>query len=305
MAEKWIPDFSKWQGKIDFKNVKEKHDAVILRASCGRTKDDMFDTNIQSALKNGLKVGVYHYLCGYTPVVAVEECKSFYSAIKPYKDQISFFVLDFEDAEMLKLTNSNKIKLYHAFSDRLRDTYQINNRVLYTWQWLGEELKNQDPNYDFAWEWYANYGVNDGYPHDKVTKGWLYQFTSKSRQDYDQSTFTDMSQIIGGHTLAELCGEQQQIPDIPEEPEDEPTQGEGTPENVVDRNGDGRIVRVTNGTTWNVRTGPGTEFSVTGVAKFGAEYEYIGTAVNSWIAILFADKTIGWISGNAAKVVQL
>ena len=306
MAEKWIPDFSKWQGNINFALVRTEHDAVILRASCGQTKDDRFDANIKAALANGLKVGVYHYLCGYTPVVAVDECKFFYSVIKPYKDQISFFVLDFEDQNMLKLQHKEKVKLYHAFSDRLRDTYHIENRVLYTWQWLGEELKLIDDKYDFAWEWYADYGTNNGEPNRKVTRGRLHQFTSKSKQSYDQSTYTDMSQIMPGYTLADLCGKTSKPENVQEDVPELPAEGDSTQEkSKADWDGDGRIVRITKGSTWNVRYGNGTNFGVMGTAKVGSEYDYVGTSVNGWMAILYTSDKVGWISDAAAEVIHL
>ncbi len=291
MNEKWIPDISQWNGTVDFAKVKKQHDAVILRASCGNSKDKNFDANIQAALANGLKVGVYHYLCGITATAADNECRNFYAAIKPYKDKISFFVLDFEDPEMLKLTDSNKIKLYHGFSNRMLGTYGLKNIVLYTWQWLGEKLKAADPEYNFRWEWYADYGKNDGQPNGKVTKGWLHQFTSKTRNDYDQSTFTDMSMILDGHTLEELCG----------------GEGGGAEEEPVsaDQNGDGLIVRIVTPEAWNIRAGDGADYEGLGVAKYSEEYEYVATSVTGWLCVRLDGGKLGWISPKGARVIDL
>ena len=302
MAEKYIPDFSQWNGTIDFTAVKKEHDAIILRASCGLVKDEKIDYNIKEALKNGLKVGVYHFLNATSPVHAVNECKAFYSAIKPYKNQISFFVLDFETQEMLNLPDSSKVKLYHAFSDRLRDTYKIKNRVLYTWEYLGEKLKKIDPNYDFAWEWYADYGKNDGKPNGKVKNGWLHQFTSKVKSKYDQSTFTDMSIILNGKTLADLCGEVQE--DVPVEDESTPTNDpESTEkdENSNENNSSEKRVYIINPQSWNIRSGNGTQYESLGFTTQGENFKYVATAVNNWLAFEYNDQ-IGWVSPSAAEV---
>lgn len=290
MSEKWIPDISQWNGTVDWAKVKAQHDAVILRASCGNIKDKNFDYNVTQALANGLKVGVYHYLCGTSAAAADNECRVFYAAIKPYKDRISFFILDFEDPEMLKLPDSQKIKLYHGFSNRMEGTYKISNRVLYTWQWLGEKLKAADPEYNFRWEWYADYGKNDGQPNGRVTKGWLHQFTSKTKNDYDQSTYTDMSLIMPGHTLEELCG------------------GEDAPQAEkpsADLNGDGLIVRIINPTAWNIRAGDGADFESLGLAKLGEEYEYVATSTTGWLCVRLEDGRLGWITPKGARLIDL
>lgn len=302
MAEKYIPDLSQWNGTIDFAAVKQQHDAVILRASCGLIKDEKFDYNIKQAFKNGLKVGVYHFLNATTPANAVNECKAFYAAIKPYKSQISFFVLDFESSGMLQLTDSNKIKLYHAFSDRLRDTYKIKNRVLYTWEWLGEKFKKNDKNYDFSWEWYAAYGKNDGKPNGLVTKSWLHQFTSKSKQKYDQSTFTDLNIILNGKTLADLCGEVEE--ELPVEDESQPDETPKAEEKEEEQNNSSYAEKkayIVKPSTWNVRTGNGKDYEVIKSVPSGSSFPYVATAVNGWVAVE-VEGQIGWITPEAVEV---
>jgi lysozyme len=302
MAEKYIPDLSQWNGTIDFAAVKEQHDAVILRASCGLIKDEKFDYNIKQAFKYGLKVGVYHFLNATTPANAVNECKAFYAAIKPYKSQISFFVLDFESSGMLQLTDSNKIKLYHAFSDRLRDTYKIKNRVLYTWEWLGEKFKKNDKNYDFSWEWYAAYGKNDGKPNGLVTKSWLHQFTSKSKQKYDQSTFTDLNIILNGKTLADLCGEVEE--ELPVEDESQPDETPKAEEKEEEQNNSSYTEKkayIAKPSAWNIRTGNGKDYEVIKSAPSGSFFPYVATAVNGWVAVE-VEGQIGWITPEAVEV---
>lgn len=60
-------DVSKWQGSVDWSQVKSAgYDFAMIRSSLGNESwstqtDPYFETNYTNAVENGLKVGVYHY----------------------------------------------------------------------------------------------------------------------------------------------------------------------------------------------------------------------------------------------------
>ena len=54
-----------------------------------------------------------------------------------------------------------------------------------------------------------------------------------------------------------------------------------------------------------MRYGNGTNFGIMGTAKVGSEYDYVGTSVNGWMAILYTSDKVGWISDAAAEVIHL
>lgn len=94
-------DVSKWQGKIDWKKVKEDHiDFAFIRIGYrgenGKIyKDDNADYNIQQAQKNDILVGVYFFSTAVNEDEAREEAKWTMKAIEGYS--ISYpVVYDYE-----------------------------------------------------------------------------------------------------------------------------------------------------------------------------------------------------------------
>ena len=65
----------------------------------------------------------------------------------------------------------------------------------------------------------------------------------------------------------------------------------------------GKIVRVTEPYTWNVRAGDGTGYAKMLVAYQGYEWEHAATSGNGWLCVRLLDGRLGWISPKAAKVV--
>lgn len=118
-------DVSKWQGKIDWKQVKNAGvDFAIIRigyrAENGKIyKDDCADYNIQQAVKNDILVGVYFFSTAVSESEAKEEAKWTAEAIKSYP--ISYpVVYDCEgytdtDSRMYSLTNTQRTDNALAF----------------------------------------------------------------------------------------------------------------------------------------------------------------------------------------------
>ena len=92
-------DISKWNGNIDWRAVKKANiDFVIIRAGYGTGYvDPYFKTNIESAIKNDLMIGIYWFSYSWTNQGAHLEAKKCYNTIKKYKKHITLPVFwDFE-----------------------------------------------------------------------------------------------------------------------------------------------------------------------------------------------------------------
>ena len=92
-------DISKWNGNIDWKAVKKANiEFVIIRAGYGTGYvDPYFKTNIESAIKNNLMIGIYWFSYSYTYQGAKLEAEKCYKTIRKYKDNITLPVFwDFE-----------------------------------------------------------------------------------------------------------------------------------------------------------------------------------------------------------------
>ena len=97
-----IVDISAHNLDNDFKKAKEAGvKAVLIRCGYGRDfpkyDDPYFRQNIEGALANGMKVGVYLYSYAKNGASAVSEADHAIRLVKPYKDKLSLPV--FYDVE--------------------------------------------------------------------------------------------------------------------------------------------------------------------------------------------------------------
>lgn len=54
---------------------------------------------------------------------------------------------------------------------------------------------------------------------------------------------------------------------------------------------------------WNVRSGPGAEYSVLTVVSAGERFEHVATAYNGWLCVKLRD-AVGWVSYKCGKVIE-
>ena len=176
-------DVSYAQGAIDWAKVKKAGvQFAMIRASRGKAgtkpmaKDVTFDYNITEATKNGVKVGVYHYLYASTEAEAREEARFFIETISPYK--ITYpVVLDVEEQYQAnlgkaKITSIAKVFLdevkaagYYAmlYSNKSWLTHYLDMSVLSEYDvWLAQW--NEVPTYsgDFGMWQYSAKGIVSG-----------------------------------------------------------------------------------------------------------------------------------------------
>lgn len=119
-------DVSYAQGAVNWAEVKKAGvQFAMIRASRGSTgsrpmaKDTTFDYNITEASKNGIRVGVYHYLYATTEAEARKEAQFFISTISPYK--ITYpVVLDVEEQYQAKLGKAKLTNVVKAFLDEVK-----------------------------------------------------------------------------------------------------------------------------------------------------------------------------------------
>lgn len=283
-----IIDVSQAQGKIDWAKVKDQVDFVILRASEGRSMDKCFDYNADRCLALGIPFGVYHFLHALTDEAALTEVKVFYNGAKRYKP--AFWCMDVESPGLL-YANGKSLPMRTGFAERIRYFYdELRKRVgsagkiiLYAGESVIEPYGHLST---IPWDglWIPNYG---GYNAVKMAHD-LRQYSNGGRVS-GINTNVDLDRMVGTKDLAWWTGQQ---PEEPVKP-------------VIDRNGDGKIVEITEPTAWNIREQPDPEGRLTGaVAKVGEQYEYAATAWNGWLGIYLDNGDIGWVTGKAGKVVD-
>ena len=90
-------DVSKWNGDIDWAQVKEAGiQFVVIRAGYGYTIDKKFKRNIEGFNEVGIPVGVYIYTYAHDEKTAIEDAEWILEQIKPYKVDLPI-VYDWEN----------------------------------------------------------------------------------------------------------------------------------------------------------------------------------------------------------------
>lgn len=283
MAKK-IPDISYWQGAINWTTAPADTDYVIIRASCGTAVDTYFSRNASGAAQNGIPYGVYHFLMCTSTSAAKKEAEIFYNAVKGQKVQPTIWVLDVEHPTMIwdnpatYHLNPALLAIVRAFVKRLRELAGD----IRVWFYGGESVYKYAglDKIGFDGLWIANYSKKPGMPCE------LWQYTGSGK--WNGKKPVDLSKFVNA-TLDTLTGAEATTP---------------APA-PVDENGDGKVVEITEGNSWNIRQFPSAKSASTGLyAGRGIKYEWAATAWNGWLGIYLPDGNIGWISGKAGKVVD-
>ena len=198
-------DVSEWQGNIDFKKVKEAGiEVVYIRAGQGFSyKDSKFERNYEEAKKNGLKVGVYHYVTARSEEDAKIQAKFFVSLIS--KKQIDCkLAMDFESFGNLNNSEINTIAL--TFLEEVKKlsgkdviVYSNTYNAKYT-------FSNEVAKYPL---WVAQYGLSKPQDNGKWNSWEGYQYSSIGRVN-GISGNVDMDK----YTINILLSSTEQIPEV-------------------------------------------------------------------------------------------
>lgn len=116
-------DVSKWNGKIDWKKVKESGiDFAMIRTGYGSKSpnqiDEKFKYNIEGAKENGIDVGVYHYSYANSSTNAKEEAEFCLEIIKDYKLEYPV-CYDIEDKSIAIYNRQTKTDMCISFCDTI------------------------------------------------------------------------------------------------------------------------------------------------------------------------------------------
>ena len=123
-------DVSTHQGDIDWSGVRASGiNFAMIKATQGRSvtgtyrdfTDSKFVQNIIGANRNGIRVGVYHYLTAQSVAEAMHEAEYFLSVIDPYKSIIDLYAaVDVEEDKYLPRDKTLLTQIVYAFCSRVQ-----------------------------------------------------------------------------------------------------------------------------------------------------------------------------------------
>lgn len=125
-------DISVWNGNIDFTQVKNQVDFVIIRASWETTADTKFVTNANGCRDNGIPFGVYVYSYAESAAEAIAEAKYVLTLVDNYDMDLPIF-FDFEDECAMNLGASKQQEICKAFCDTIYAGGHQPGIYTYTW----------------------------------------------------------------------------------------------------------------------------------------------------------------------------
>lgn len=170
-------DVSEWQGNINFARVKEAGiEMVYIRAGQGFSYEDaQFERNYEEARRNGLKIGVYHYMTARSVEDAKLQAQFFVSLISGKQIDCKL-AMDFESFGSLNRSQINEIAVAY-----MEEVKRLSGKEVVVYS------NTYDAKYVFNSEvaneplWVAQYGVSE--PQDNGNwKNWVgYQYSSTGR----------------------------------------------------------------------------------------------------------------------------
>jgi len=178
-------DVSKYNGVVDWSKVAaEGVEFAFIRAgirgygSGKLVEDEGFEENVESAIKSGIKVGVYFFSQAVTPEEAVEEAQFVKQLIAPYRIECPI-VIDVEkvsdsEARMNKISVEERTKAVIAFCEEIKkDGYQP--MIYYNMEMAVMMLDlEQLEEYD---KWFAYYNKDIYFPYEFK----IWQYSDKGR----------------------------------------------------------------------------------------------------------------------------
>lgn len=150
-------DVSYWQGTIDWEKVKASGiDFAFMRTTLGDYyTDETFYYNITEAQRNGIKVGVYHYMKADSSQSARTEAKYFLEAIKDYELEFPI-VVDVEDSRQEKLSVSELTRITRVFCEEIKKA-GYTPMIYSSASWLNQKLDTKQlSDYEI---WVAHWGT--------------------------------------------------------------------------------------------------------------------------------------------------
>jgi len=285
-------DVSKWQGKIDWKKVKNAGiDFAIIRIGYrGENgiiyRDDNADYNIQQAQKNGVLVGVYFFSTAINTSEAREEATWASEAIKGYK--ISYPVV--YDCEGYTNTNS---RMYGISAQNRTDNAM---EFLKCVKKAGYDAMIYGAKSDFE-----NTAIWDIARIEKDYKIWVAHYSQAvypTKQIPDYSGRYDMWQYTNRGTVDGVEGNCDMIVSYFKSTEADQKDSTATPSEAKPPKTQEELLytdindRVTAKEEVNLRKGAGTKFDVVATLKSGEFVTRTGVGANGWSRIIYNGQTV-------------
>jgi GH25 family lysozyme M1 (1,4-beta-N-acetylmuramidase) len=160
-----VIDVSSYQGKIDWKKVKESGiEGAIIRCGFGidsiSQDDPYFENNVQGCIENNIPFGAYLYSYADSVEKAKSEARHTIRLVSKYKSKLDlpiFYYLEQENLGQYAVENGK------AFID-LMENYGYNVGIYANQNMIDEYIKNNFNDYPL---WIARYGINDGEKHEE------------------------------------------------------------------------------------------------------------------------------------------
>ena len=202
-----IPDLSSFQKNINFDELCNGSDFIILRARYCNKTDSTFEERAKQMNEHNMPFAVYDYAMLRSHAHAKEQAENFYNLCAPYNPRIYYIDTEQLSSYATYATEMEYIKTYVA---RLRE---LGVEVVgqYTGDWLYSTYYKKLQDY-FDTLWIASYGKDTGKDEGVALKSAeftdkidLHQFTSKGVIP-GVPTKGDLSSLTGHRPLSWFTG---------------------------------------------------------------------------------------------------
>jgi peptidoglycan hydrolase-like protein with peptidoglycan-binding domain len=214
-----IPDFSVYQGEIDYDKFCEGNAFGIMRARVSGKTDSMVVKHMKAFKARCFPILVYDFIKLTSHDDAKKQAEAIHALCSPYTPVVWY--VDFETLAD-GVSYSQAIAYTRTYISRLRELGAV-KVGLYTgdYRWRSNLYKLGDAVDDV---WIASYGVNSGYLSRMPSKivGGLHQYTSMAGARIDGVKVkgapgidkrTDMNRLTGQKPLSWYTGRQYDTPD--------------------------------------------------------------------------------------------
>lgn len=175
-------DVSKHQGIIDWNKVAQSGvKFAIIRAGYGKSNvDQYFKQNIESAIRAGLKIGVYWFIYALNEKDAIKNAEKFHKTIEPYRDAINMKVWsdweydsdDYSRKNKVVQTNSTRTRIVRTFLNYLKSKgWDVGNYA------NPDYIKSKFDDLSEYPLWLAYYTNNE--LNAKKYNPWMWQYSSQ------------------------------------------------------------------------------------------------------------------------------
>lgn len=217
MERQLCVDISTWQGGINYQDIKNNCNYVVLRAGFSETKDNQFENHYNGL--QGVNLGAYWYSYAKNVDQAKREARKCLEVINGKKFTLPIY-LDLEDPSISGIGRSTLDAIVRAFGEEIENAgYYFG--VYTNLNWYRNIISGSELNKQYDW-WIALWDNNPPSPSYGINYGiWQFGSTYLGGQSIDGDyIYKDYPTIIREAGLNHLGGD---TPTPTPEPTPEPT----------------------------------------------------------------------------------